>query len=281
MGETGGPARKFDEVLQRHGIVPKWAGEPIRLVSVSPSSDAIPASERIKRLWRSALSGLGVGEAANWPAAIRKSGHMAQTPAGPLIFVYRLQPTSKQMATLALTSTGDEPNMIVIPPGADLPGVFVHDWKAKDLYVTNISQGEHVDVWLAACGLIPGAEWGDLTAGAPIVLKSGRQARAPADGGYQQLGFEALSGKLTILALIIEGPTGGATEARVYAANAKANTGPGTSMEAPPGYFATTTAPNFSFESFTEEGTKGPVAFYVKNLSPDAAPAKALTRRIV
>ena len=212
---------------------------------------------RIDKQWDGSGRRLSAGETL----------HMPKTPDGPLVVAYRIAPKLNQMATLTLTTPGKPPKIVMIQPGADLPGIVTRDWAGQELFVTNISHADGIEIWVTAMGVIPGKDFEDLPENETRVFGSGQSAQIPTQVGFQQVLVDAQSPEQTLFALIVGASANEDSKALVFAAYAEDNTGPGTEKEPPPGYYATTTASNFSYESIVAEEAERPSALFLKNIS--------------
>jgi hypothetical protein len=195
--------------------------------------------------------------------------NLPQTPNGTAIFAYFNQSKMNNQGTLSLTSGGSTPQFLPVPALANQPSILINNWQANNLSVTNVSPtGTNTPIWISLVGPgLPGQVCVPLVPGNPAVqLAVGQCAQGTALPRYMQLIFQANSGSLTIFPFI-----GGPTDASgnngyVIAVNAAANTGPGTGMQPPPGYYATTTS-----NIYTYQFNWGSATIFVSNLSPATA----------
>lgn len=200
---------------------------------------------------------------------VNQSVGMPQTTNGTMILTATNQATQNNMGQLALTSGGAQPVMLDVPPLANQPSVLMNNWKANNLNVTNISANASTPILVQAVGPgLPGLTPLSLVVGTPLQVGFGQVAQGNTSPQFMQLVIQSNSPTLGIAGWIGGPPDGSGTNGYVVAVNAAQNTGPGTGIAPPQGYYATTTANTYTY-SFNWQGA---VAF-VANLSPSTAQA--------
>jgi hypothetical protein len=174
--------------------------------------------------------------------------NMPITPNGSMLLAWFNQSNQNNTGSLSLTSGGSEPTFETVPPLALQPSVLVNDWLGNNLSVTNISNpGSQTPIWVAAFGPgIPGQTPQNLPSnGTPVQLSTLATAQGTALPRYMQIVLTSNSGSLAVF-VIIGGPaTNAGNNAYVIAVNSSQNSGPGTNVTPPVGYYATTTANNY------------------------------------
>jgi hypothetical protein len=195
--------------------------------------------------------------------------NLPQTTNGSLVFAYQNMSTMNNQGTLSLTSGGSPPQFLNAPALANQPSILINNWQANNLSVTNVSPtGSNTPIWIEALGPgLPGLTPSTLPVdGTTVALATYQAAQGTALPRWMQLIMQANSGSLTIFA-VIGGPTDASgNNAYVMSVNATANTGPGTGMPPPAGYYATTTS-NY----FTYQFNWGSSTIFVANISPSTA----------
>ncbi len=197
--------------------------------------------------------------------AVGQSLGMPQTPNGTTIFGWVNQATQNNAGNLSLTSGGGAPVFLDAPALSAQPGIYMNNWQANNLNVTNISPNSQTPIWCCLYGPgIPGQSPMTLkTDGTPLGLATGQSASATALPQNMRLLMSGTSPKLCIFAIVGGPPDSSGNNGYVIAVNATANTGPNTGVPAPPGYYATTTGNAYPF-IFNWASSK----VYVVNLSP-------------
>jgi len=203
--------------------------------------------------------------------------NMPQTPNGSMVFAYQNNTTMTNQGTLSLTSGGGAPQFLPVPALANQPSILINNWQANNLSVTNVSPtGTNTPIWIEAIGPgLPGLTPVNLPVdGTTVGLVTYQAAQGTALPRYMQLILQANSGSLTIFS-VIGGPTDASgNNAYVMSVNAVANTGPGTGVQPPAGYYATTTS-NY----FTYQFNWGSSAIFVANISPSTAALSSISVR--
>ncbi|APR75957.1 Hypothetical protein A7982_01304 [Minicystis rosea] len=225
--------RRF-EIIDRFSVAPSWNGAALTLL---PNDNA----------------------------------NMPVTPNGSMVFAYQNMSTQNNQGNLSLTSGGGAPQFLEVPALANQPSILVGNWHANNLSVTNVSpSGADIPIRIQAIGpglpsLVPIALPND---GTSVQLASGQAAQGPALPQYMNLVMSSSSSQLHIFALI-GGPTDSSgNNAYVISVNATANTGPGTGVSPPPGYYATTMGNQYAYQLHWGSST-----VFVANLSGDTADA--------
>lgn len=207
---------------------------------------------------------------------VGQSLQMSQTPNGTSILGWVNQATLNNAGQLAVTSGGSQPTIVDAPALAAQPSIWMTNWSANNLGVSNISVNPQTPIWVCLYGPgIPGQYPLALkTDGTPLGLATSQSATAKALPQYMQLVLSATSGQSCIFAFIGGPPDSSGNNGYVVALNAAATTGPGTGVPAPPGYYATTTANAYAY-SFNWASQ----LIYVVNMSPGtASPAQVALR---
>jgi len=187
---------------------------------------------------------------------------MPQTSNGTMVFGYFNQATQNNSGNLAVTSGGGAPTTLVVPANTLQPSIWMNNWQANNLNVTNISPNSNTPIWIAAFGPgVPGQYPLSLSAnGKPVALISAQSAQGNALPQYMQLVMTCNAATLAIFAII---GGSGDNNGYVISVNAAYNSGPGTGVSPPAGYYATTTGNSYAF-SFNW----GSSLVYVVNMSP-------------
>jgi hypothetical protein len=210
---------------------------------------------------------------ANWNGSgyvllVDQNVVMPQAANGTMIFGWVNQATMNNAGTLSITSGGSAPTFLSAPALLAQPGVLIHNWMANNLSVTNISPNQQTPIWISAYGPgTPGQTSMPLRPDSkPVALATGQSAQGKALPQNMQLAMQSATPTLCIFG-IIGGPSD-ATGNNGYAiaVNALANTGPGTGVAPPDGYYATTTDNGYYFTF-----NWGSSTVYVVNLSPATA----------
>jgi hypothetical protein len=200
--------------------------------------------------------------------AYRESAAMPQTTNGSMIFAYQNTGALNNAGKLALTSGGSNPNVLVAPALLLQPSIFVNNWQANNLSVTNISVAAATPIWIEAFGPgLPGQKPVALAINTALTLKPGGIAQGTSTPNWMQLTLGTNTGQLIVVAVVGGPQDSSGNNAYAIALNSPSgNTGPGTSSPAPQGYYATASGNNYSFEF-----NWGSSVVYVANLSPSTA----------
>lgn len=200
---------------------------------------------------------------------------MPQTPNGTTIFAATNQSTMNNQGQIALTSGGGAPTLLDIPALTSQPTVNINNWKADNLSVTNISANNNTPILVQAVGPgIPGITPQSLTIGTPLPLALGQCAQTNALPQYMQLVIQVTGPTLGIVGVIGGPPDASGNNGYVIGVNAPANTGPGTGVPAPAGYYATTTSNTYAYQF-----NWGSSLVFVSNLSPSTAQTVSILLR--
>ncbi len=200
--------------------------------------------------------------------------NLPQSTTGSMVLAYENVSKTNNQGTLSVTSGGGAPTFLVAQALANAPSILVQNWNGNNLSVTNVSlTSTKTPIWVSVVG--PGlAEKPPATLptdGSMISLTSAAQAQGNAIPRWMQLIMQATSGDYTLIA-VIGGPVDGSgNNAYVFGLNAAANTGPGTGVAAPPGFYATTTS-----NTATYQFNWGSSAIFVANESPSTSAAASV-----
>jgi hypothetical protein len=200
--------------------------------------------------------------------AVGGSVSMPQTPNGSLVVGYFNQSKLNNAGRLSVTSGGSSPTFLPVPALVRTISILVKNWAANNLTLTNVSINATTTIFVQAYGPgIPGVQPGKLTVGTPVQLSMRQAVQGTALPSWMQLQFTASAGTEEIVA-VVGGPLDQfGNNASVIALNSTAgDTGPPTSIPAPPGFYATTASNSYGTTFYW-----GAAAVYVVNLSPQAA----------
>ena len=203
---------------------------------------------------------------------------MQQTPNGTMIFAYWNKSPQNNAGSLSVTSGGGPPSFLNVPALVNQPSVWVNNWKANSLSVTNISPNTNTPIQIQAIGPgIPGTTPLPLpVGGSGQQLAYGQTAQGSALPQYMQLVIQSGSSTTGILGLIGGPPDVNGNNGYVIAVNYPSNSGPGTGVPAPEGYYATTTSNSYTFQF-----NWGSSVVFVANLSSlNAAALKVVLRAL-
>jgi hypothetical protein len=192
---------------------------------------------------------------------------LPQTTNGSMVFAYQNTATLNNAGTLALTSGGSAPTFLPVPALLVQPSIYVHNWGANNLNVTNISVAAATPIWVEAFGPgLPGQKPVALPIGSPITLAPVAVAQGTSNPNWMQLVLTSNTANLTIVA-VIGGPADATgNNAYVIALNSPSgNTGPGLAP-APQGFYATAGG-----NSYALQFNWGSSVVYVSNMSPSTA----------
>jgi hypothetical protein len=209
---------------------------------------------------------------ANWNGSsvvlqVNDNVNMPQTSNGTMIFGYVNQSTQNNAGTLAITSGGSQPTFVNAPALVSQPGIVINNWAANNLSVTNVSPNNNTPIWVAAFGPgVPGQFPVNLPVGTPVPLVTTQAAQGKANPQWMQLVMSCSTATLTIFAFVGGPPDNTGNNGYVVAVNSSQNTGPGTGVPAPQGYYATTTS-----NSYTYQFNWGSSLVYVVNMSPSTS----------
>lgn len=197
---------------------------------------------------------------------------MTQTTNGSMVLAYQNNATTNNDGKIALTSGGSKPQFLPVPALLVQPSIYVNNWGADNLNITNISANPATPIWLEAFGPgLPGQKPVALPIGSSVTLKPVAVAQGTSNPNWMQLILTSNTANLTIVAVIGGAADAGGNNAYVIALNSPSgNTGPG-GNPAPQGYYATAGGNSYSLEF-----NWGASVVYVANMSPStAAPVTA------
>jgi hypothetical protein len=198
-----------------------------------------------------------------------------QTPNGTTILAVTNQATQNNSGSLAITSGGSQPQFLTVPALANQPSILIQNWQANNLSLTNVSANNATPILVQLVGPgMPGITPGQLTIGTPSSLKPGDIVQGNASPQWMQLIVQSTAATLAIVGFIGGPPDNTGNNGYVVAVNAAQNTGPGTGLPAPQGYYATTTS-----NSYTYQFNWGSSLVFVANLSPATAANASVTMR--
>jgi len=202
--------------------------------------------------------------------------NMPQTTNGSMVLAYINQARQNSQGTLSVTSGGGQPQLLQAFALQNQPNILVNNWQANNLSVTNISPtSSNIPIWLSALGPgLPGVTPAKLpNDGTRVSFATGQVAQGTALPQYMNLTMSSNTSQLTVFALIGGPPDASGNNAFVIAINSAAgNTGPGTGVTPPAGYYATTSANQYSFQF-----NWGSSSVFVANMSPATAAVGTLS----
>jgi hypothetical protein len=205
-----------------------------------------------------------------WPYTVLVSQNigMPQTPNGTTVLAATNQATQNNQGMLSLTSGGAAPQFLNPAANAFQPTILINNWLANNLSITNISPNNETPILVQVVGPgVPGISPLGLPIGLPgVPLAPGQCAQGNASPQFMQLLIQSTAQTLGIIALIGGPPDATGNNGYVFAVNAAANTGPGTGVTPPPGYYATTMANSYPFQF-----NWGSSLVFVANMSPSTA----------
>ena len=177
------------------------------------------------------------------------NANIPQTPNGSVILAWFNQSTQNNRGTLSLTSGGSAPQFLDAPALYSQPFILMNNWLGNNLSVTNISAVTATPIWVALYGPgIPGIYPQKLPPDGTVVsLATLATAQGTALPRWMQLKLNCSSGSFAVIA-VIGGPNGPNGNGYVIALNAATNTGPGTGVAPPAGYYATTIDNSYSLQ---------------------------------
>jgi hypothetical protein len=177
-----------------------------------------------------------------------QSALMPQTPNGTVIFSYINEATQNNSGSLGVTSGGAPPSFLTAPANALQPSMWVNNWQANSLNVTNVSANSNTPIKIQAIGRgMPGTTPLALTVGTTLAVGPGATAQGATSAQWMQLVMASIDSSLGVIA-VIGGPVDASgNNGYVFGINAAANTGPGGSPP-PAGYYATTTSNSYTFQ---------------------------------
>jgi hypothetical protein len=165
-----------------------------------------------------------------------------------VIFSYINESTQNNSGSLGVTSGGAPPSFLTAPALALQPCMWMHNWQANSLNVTNVSANSNTPMKIQAIGPgMPGTTPLTLNVGTTLAVGPGQTAQGQTPPRWMQLVIASIDPSLGVLAVIGGPPDGTGNNGYVIAVNAPANTGPGGNPP-PAGYYATTTSNSYTFQ---------------------------------
>ncbi|MBV9762142.1 MAG: hypothetical protein JO340_16380 [Acidobacteriaceae bacterium] len=198
-----------------------------------------------------------------------------QMPNGTAILAATNQSTQNNQGQLSITSGGGQPTFLNLQANANQPTIVIQNWNANNLSLTNISANNNTPVLVQVAGPgMPGVTPASLPIGSSIQLTQGQLAQGNASPQWMQLLIQSNAATLSIVG-VIGGPTDNSgNNGYVIAVNASQNTGPGTGVNPPAGYYATTTSNSYAYTF-----NWGSSLVWVGNFSPSTAQPVSITMR--
>jgi hypothetical protein len=191
-----------------------------------------------------------------------------------MIFAATNQATQNNAGTIALTSGGSIPVNLPVPALSNAPVISINNWEANNLNATNTSINNNTPILVQAVGPgIPGIVPLTLSS-TPTPLTAGQSAQANASPQWMQLVLQVTGSTLGVVGVIGGPQDSSGNNGYVIQLNATANTGPGTGVAPPAGYYATTTS-----NTYTYQFNWGSSLVFVSNLSPQTGLSVAATLR--
>jgi len=203
---------------------------------------------------------------------------MPQTAAGTMILGYFNLATQNNLGELAVTSGGTEPVIKRVDALSNQPSIWLHNWNANNLSLTNVSANADTPIWIAAYGPgTPGQTPFDLPAdGTPVPLVTTQSAQGKASPQFMQLVLQSNTATLCVFGVIGGPQDSSGNNGYVITVNdaVNGNTGPDTGKAPPPGYYATTSSNTYTFTF-----NWGSSLVYVVNMSPATASGATVVLR--
>lgn len=180
---------------------------------------------------------------------VNQNAKMPQTPNGTMVFAYLNTSTENNAGTLSITSGGGAPVFKNVPALNNQPSMLIDNWKSNNLSVTNISPNAETPIQIQAIGPgIPGTKPMPLAVGTPgVQLGYGQTAQGNALPQWMQFVVQCDASTTAILALIGGPPDPNGNNGYVFAVNYSTDSGPGTGVAPPEGYYATTKNNSYTF----------------------------------
>ena len=192
---------------------------------------------------------------------------MPQTANGTMILGWVNVGTLNNSGTLGVSSGGSAPSFVTAPANVQQPSMWMNNWQANNLNVSNVSANNDTPIYIFAYGPgVPGQSSINLpTSSQGVSLAPSQSAMGKTAPQWMQLQMVSNTPSLCIFA-IIGGPVDSSgNNGYVFAVNATTNSGPG-GPTPPAGYYATTTSNSYTFQ-FNWAGA----SVYVVNMSPYTA----------
>lgn len=207
-----------------------------------------------------------------------QNANMPQAANGSMVFTYQNMSVQNNQGDISLTSGGSAPRFYSVSAGANQPSFVIDNWKANNISITNISPNAETPIAIQAIGPgLPG------TAPLPIAIGPPGRALAPGQTGestvppqWMQLVLQCNAGTRAVVALIGGPPNATGQNGYVFALNYPTDSGPGTGVVPPSGYYATTTANSYAFPF-----NWGGAGLFLANLSSTSAyPVTIILRQL-
>lgn len=196
---------------------------------------------------------------------VNQSVTMPQTANGTMILGWINQSRQNNAGLLSLTSGASSPMNLDAPALAQRPSILTQNFHANNLTLMNVSLNNTTPIFVSAYGPgVPGQTPLQLAIGVPRTLVSGQSAMGNTQPRNMQLVMSSTSGSLAVFG-VVGGPLDSSgNNGYVFTVNDPiGNTGPGTGINPPAGYYATTSANSYLY-AFNWNGAQ----IYVVNLSP-------------
>lgn len=215
-------------------------------------------------------------DGARLTLAPNQNANMPQTVNGTMVITYQNMSAQNNQGDIALTSGGSTPRFYTVPAGANQPSLLIDNWKANNLSITNISPNTETPIAIEAIGPgLPGTIPLPIAVGPPgRALAPGQTGQSTAAAQWMQLVLQCNAATTAIIALIGGPPDSAGQNGYLFALNFPTNSGPGTGVTPPSGYYATTTANTYTFQF-----NWGSAALFLANLSASNAYAVTIILR--
>jgi hypothetical protein len=199
--------------------------------------------------------------------AVNENVNMPQTPSGTTILSWENKATENNLGELMITSGGGAPVSKYADALANQPSIWLKNWDANNLSITNVSANTATPILIQAIGPgIPGTNPAALPVGNPgVALDPGDMAQGDALPQYMQLVVTCHSATLGVVAFIGGPQDDTGNNGYVVQVNAQQNSGPD-GPTPPIGYYATTTSNAYTFQF-----NWGSSLVFVANMSPSMA----------
>lgn len=212
----------------------------------------MPKLLRARGMHYEIIDRFSVGPWTGAPIVLQRNDNagLPQTPVGSAVLVWVNQTKANNAGQLSWTSGGSVPAFLSAPALQFQPYLLVRNWEGNNLSVTNVSGVPNTPIWVAAYGPgMPGNTPQPLpTNGTTVQLSTLATAQGVTLPRWMQLNLANFTGSLTVF-VIIGGPADSSgNNARVISLNDSANTGPGTGVTPPAGYYATTQGNTYSYQ---------------------------------
>jgi hypothetical protein len=194
---------------------------------------------------------------------VGQSAQMPQTPNGTLVFGWFNMTLQNNAGELSLSSGGGSPSFLPAPALAARPSILLNNWAANNLNVTNISPNPNTPVWISAYGPgVPGQFPAPLNVGTAVRIGTTQSVQGPTNPQTMRLVLTVSSPTLGIFAVVGGPPNASGSNGYVMSVNDAQNSGPGTGVTAPVGYYSTAVGNTATFV-FNWQGA----TIYVVNMS--------------